>query len=246
MNWPADTEKFRESLAHLLPPGFAFPRDPNSNVQRVMRALAAILAAAKEFADDTIKHSIPANLCCDESIAEWERTVGLPDECQGVLDDCEQRISAVLLRLANPELHYNDSSTASIGTLSFLTAMARAAGFEVQIKARRLFRFIRESFNDRFGQSLGVLDIYVGGIECERICEPILFGERHFEREFKNCFTDITTSNEQITCEPIRFGKPVFAERFLNCKSKFLECLFDRIAPARFELNFIYCGEHNA
>jgi uncharacterized protein YmfQ (DUF2313 family) len=241
MTWPKHTEQFRQSLAHLLPPGFAFPRDPNSNVQRVMRALAAVLAEFKQHADDSIKHSIPINLCCD-GLDGWEQTVGLPDDCTGQLDTCAERKAAILGRMARVELEYDDSSTATIGTLGFLTKMAKAAGYDVTITAGEVFRAGRNVAGDRLGQN-GVLNINVGGVTCDSGCEVFRAGVNVAGDNLQTCWESYTTTNDSIGCEVFRAGVNVAGDRLQTCRAKVLECLFDKIAPARFKLIFNYCDE---
>lgn len=72
-------EKFFRALAALLPTGFAWPRDPNSTLMRVIRGLAGAFNELHEFADQAVRQWQPATTV--NRLAEWEQATGLPDAC---------------------------------------------------------------------------------------------------------------------------------------------------------------------
>ncbi|MDR3370726.1 hypothetical protein [Rhodoferax sp.] len=72
-------DKFWQALTYLLPSGFAWPRDPNSVVMRVMRALAGALSDLHDFTTLTANQWQPHQTIT--RLDEWEEATGLPDAC---------------------------------------------------------------------------------------------------------------------------------------------------------------------
>ena len=72
-------EKFFQTLAALLPTGFAWPRDAGSTLMRVIRALAASFNEHHDVTTEAVRQWQPATTV--NRLAEWEEATGLPDAC---------------------------------------------------------------------------------------------------------------------------------------------------------------------
>lgn len=93
----ATDEDYRSMLADLLPTGPVWPRDPESNLQRLLLAMAADFARAHNRGCDLIGESVPTD--ASELLPDWERLIG-PDPCApaepATLGDRRRRIVARL------------------------------------------------------------------------------------------------------------------------------------------------------
>jgi uncharacterized protein YmfQ (DUF2313 family) len=72
-------EDYRQLLASLLPQGLIWPKDAESNLGKLLAALAEELARVDRRAGDVINESDPRTTF--ELLAEWEAACGLPEEC---------------------------------------------------------------------------------------------------------------------------------------------------------------------
>jgi uncharacterized protein YmfQ (DUF2313 family) len=142
-------DKFWQALASLLPSGFAWPRDPNSTLMRVMRALAVSFHELHEFTRLTVGQWQPHQTIT--RLAEWEEATGLPDACFGTSQSEDPRRKMLLSRLRGPVLEYTDSSPASPGAL---VAICAWLGYEATVQYNTPFR----CGVHRVGQRLGALD----------------------------------------------------------------------------------------
>lgn len=68
------------SLQALLPPGRAFTRESGANLTKLLESLAAMFSAAEAQAVDLARQSADP-LFATYMLADWERLLGLPDEC---------------------------------------------------------------------------------------------------------------------------------------------------------------------
>lgn len=68
------------ALQSLLPPGSAFTREPGAALTRLLEALAAMFAAAEEKAVE-LRAQSSNPLIATNMLPEWERLLGLPDDC---------------------------------------------------------------------------------------------------------------------------------------------------------------------
>jgi uncharacterized protein YmfQ (DUF2313 family) len=141
-------EKFWQALASLLPTGYAWPRNPNSVLMRVMRAMALTHHEHHEFANLTALQWQPHQTIT--RLAEWEEATGLPDACFGVNQTIETRRKLLLARLRGPVLEYFDSSPASPGAIEGICAWL---GYEAIVRYNVPFRV-----GKRVGERLGKLD----------------------------------------------------------------------------------------
>lgn len=89
---------FRAALQALLPRGAAWPRHEDAVLTRFLGALAARHAALHARTGGlSERESFPPLTA--ELIGDWERALGLPDECSADLTLLEQRRAAVVARL---------------------------------------------------------------------------------------------------------------------------------------------------
>jgi uncharacterized protein YmfQ (DUF2313 family) len=86
-------------LADLLPPGAVWPRQPDTDLMKTMAGLAVEFARLLARDCDLLTESYPGT--ATETITDWERICGLPDECTGPLETLQERRQAVLAKLSS-------------------------------------------------------------------------------------------------------------------------------------------------
>lgn len=74
-----DSSAYLSQLLGLLPPGDALAREPGSVLERLLSVPAAELARVDGRVEALLAESDPARTT--EMLADWERALGLPDEC---------------------------------------------------------------------------------------------------------------------------------------------------------------------
>ncbi len=74
-----DGSAYLSQLLALLPPGDALAREPGSVLERLLTVPAAELARVDGRVEALLVESDPARIA--EMLADWERALGLPDEC---------------------------------------------------------------------------------------------------------------------------------------------------------------------
>lgn len=142
-------EKFVQALACLLPTGYAWPRDPDSVLMRVLRGMAASFAALHDFSAKTLQQWQPH--LTGQRLAEWEDATGLPNVCFGTEQSADKRRAVLLAKLRGPQGAYTDSSPASPGGIE---AICATLGYEASVSYNTPFRVGR----NRCGERLGALD----------------------------------------------------------------------------------------
>ncbi len=141
--------KYYQALAYLLPTGYAWPRDPNSTLMRVLQGIAGTFSELDAFTAETVRQWQPYYTVA--RLPEWEAATGLPDTCFGADQTLAQRRKLLLARLRGPELVYADSSPGAVGSLE---GICRWLGFDTATVAYNTpFRVGR-----RVGARLGRLD----------------------------------------------------------------------------------------
>lgn len=113
-------DKFWQSLARLLPTGFAWPRDPTSTLMRVLRGLAGAFDELHETTHQVIRQWQPATTV--NRLAEWEAATGLPDACFGKDQSVDLRRQLLLQRLRGADLELDDASSAAPDVIARLCA----------------------------------------------------------------------------------------------------------------------------
>jgi len=122
---PAD---YLLQLQALLPPGDAWPREPDAVLTRLLLGLAHELARVDGRAGNLLDEVDPRTAL--EMLAEWERVCGLPDSCAPLGETIQRRRAAVVARL-----------TARGGqSPAYYVALAAALGYAVEIEEFRPFR----------------------------------------------------------------------------------------------------------
>lgn len=149
-------EKFLQALAYLLPTGFAWPRDPDSTLMRVLRGMAGAFDELHRYILECVRQWQPHTAV--NRLAEWEEATGLPDPCFGPDQTPALRRSLLLARLRSLELAYTDSSPAATGSIE---AMCAALGYTVTVFYNVPFRVGRNHVGERLGALDGVLYVKV-------------------------------------------------------------------------------------
>lgn len=114
-------EQYRDLMLALQPPGSALPRDIESTWARLLLALAGELARIDGRTEDLVKESDPRTTF--EMLSDWERVLGLPDDCVTDPLSVSQRRDAVVAKLT------------TLGSMSknFYIAIAATMGFTITI-----------------------------------------------------------------------------------------------------------------
>lgn len=107
-----------EESQALIPPGEAWSRDPRSVQTRLLAGLSGLRAAVEERGLDLVEESDPRTT--DELLSDWERALGLPDECLPDPETTAERRTLVTARAVG----------VGGGTPDHLRALLREAGFE--------------------------------------------------------------------------------------------------------------------
>lgn len=90
-------EQYRDQMIAGQPPGIALPSDPSSTWARLLLALGDEFARLEGRAEAILEEADPRYAY--ELLADWERSVGLPDTCVPGELSIEQRVNAVVARL---------------------------------------------------------------------------------------------------------------------------------------------------
>lgn len=128
---------YGRQLGQLLPPGPAWTSEPDSQLQRLLRAFGESFARVHARADDLDRETNPA--LAHEILERWEAVLGLPDKCSGALEATLQgRRNAVVAKLF-----------ATGGqSVQFFQGVGLSLGFDVTISEFRPFRAGRSAAGD--------------------------------------------------------------------------------------------------
>lgn len=149
-------EKFLQALAALLPTGYAWPRDPDSVLMRVLRGLAGVFFEHHGYTAETVRQWQP--LTTVNRLVEWEEACGLPDKCFGDDQPEALRRKLLLMRLRGAVLPYTDSSPAAPGAIEQLCLRL---GYVATVRYNTPFRCGVNRTADRLGALDGQLYITV-------------------------------------------------------------------------------------
>ena len=119
---------FARLLTNLLPSGDAWPEEPAAVQQQALLALAAAFATLNDRANALVTDAFPRTAV--ELLPEWERSLGLPDECSPLEPTVVMRQQAVVAKL----IARGGQSAA------YMRAIAAAAGTSVGIEQFAPFR----------------------------------------------------------------------------------------------------------
>lgn len=92
-----DAPAYLAQLQALLPPGAAWPRDPDAVLTGTLRALADEFARVDARAWVLLTEADPRATA--ELLDEWETAYGLPDPCDATADTYAERIAALVARV---------------------------------------------------------------------------------------------------------------------------------------------------
>lgn len=82
-------DQYREALQALLPPGIAWTREDGTRLTTLLDAWAQEFGRLDARADALIEETDPRTAL--ELLPDWERAVGLPDECTGIAEGIPAR-----------------------------------------------------------------------------------------------------------------------------------------------------------
>lgn len=92
-------ERYLNLLQKLLPPGLAWPTDPDADLTQYLGKIAAYLAKVEDDAQGLLAEADPRRTT--SLLDEWEASLGLPDACTvGALTNLERR-AAIVAKLAD-------------------------------------------------------------------------------------------------------------------------------------------------
>lgn len=94
-----DATAYRQSFSALLPPGAAWPREPDTLLQALLLGWGDELARVDGRGAAMHEEADPRTTT--ELLAEWERAYGLPDACTPEPGTVEARRLALLLRITS-------------------------------------------------------------------------------------------------------------------------------------------------
>ncbi|ESQ78521.1 putative phage tail protein [Asticcacaulis sp. YBE204] len=127
-------EAHTQGVIKLLPKGDLW--DGLETLKLVLAAWAEELSRVDGRMDDLLIESDPARAV--ETLEDYERVLGLPDECMPVAASIEERQQAVLAKLI----------AAGGQTIAYYKALARALGYEIEVD--EFDPFTTESTTDDF------------------------------------------------------------------------------------------------
>lgn len=93
-----DLNDYQSQLYNLMPQGKAWPRDENSNLSALFLAYAVELARVDDRVKTLLLEAYPATAF--ELLDDWERVLGLPEQCAGVVTTLQGRRNAIVEKLA--------------------------------------------------------------------------------------------------------------------------------------------------
>lgn len=129
-------EKYVEFLYSLMPRGLAFSRDPNSFTFKMIEGIAEELYRIEIRGNNILDEADPRTT--NELLPDWERALGLPDDCTGEGPTLQARRNEVLAKLTG------------IGGINkqFYIDLAASLGFPITIREYRPFYVGRASVGD--------------------------------------------------------------------------------------------------
>lgn len=80
-----NTAAWLTALQALLPPGEALTREPGARLTRLFEAIAALFSQAQQRAESLQAQSADP-LVATDMLPDWERLLGLPDDCMASLN----------------------------------------------------------------------------------------------------------------------------------------------------------------
>lgn len=122
--------KYLLSLINLLPKGKAWSTESNTNLYKLLNGLSLEFERVEKRKDQLLKESDPRT--ATETIEDWERVFGLPDDCDKESNDfsIERR-----LKLVNRKISFRGGQSPS-----YFQNYIKALGFEAEVVENHEFR----------------------------------------------------------------------------------------------------------
>lgn len=173
-------DDFTSEILALLPRGKVWPRDFDTIIRDTIKGLAPTYTRETGRANNLLVDSFPGTTT--ELLTEWEKSLGLPDPCQGLAPTVLQRRAQVIARFAQTGGQ----------TVDYFISLAAALGYAITIT-----EFVPSYFGMSFGDPFGGLDAaYVWQINAPLVSqEDFLFGASDFGDPFS------TWGNAVLECE---------------------------------------------
>jgi len=147
-------DKFQQALQHLLPTGYAWPRDPDSTLMRLLTGFASAFSELQAVVDQETQQWLPH--LATRRLAEWEEATGLPSSCYANQPTVKQRRKLLLSRLRGASGFYVDSSPASTAAVE---AICANMGLPASVHCHTRFRVGRDRVGRRVGEPDGKIYI---------------------------------------------------------------------------------------
>lgn len=91
-------EAYARQLRGLLPRGSIWPRELDSTLRKLLLAIGDELARVEGRGEDVLREAVPTTAL--ETLEDWERVFGLPDECvEEIPETVNERRFAILGKL---------------------------------------------------------------------------------------------------------------------------------------------------
>ncbi len=107
---------YQNQVSRLLPTGEAWNRNEGSTWQKLVNAFADELFRIENRTQDLLNEADPRTTY--EMLEDWERAVGLPDECTGLANTLQERrdqIVSKLVKRGNQSIQFFKDLAAPLG-----------------------------------------------------------------------------------------------------------------------------------
>lgn len=221
MSRPA--EDYRAQLQALLPPGAAWPRDPDSVLARLLGGFAEEMARLDARGDRLVEEADPRTTF--ELLADWERFAGLPDPCVGEAQGVAARREVLVERL----------NARGGQSAAWFEALAASLGYEVRVREHRPFYIGHSGCGDALTNPVPEVRFFeIGHSGCGEPLQQLDYGWRFWWR----------VDAEQATIRPFRIGQSGCGEPLRAWGNDQLVCAILPRRPAHTRVMFTYGRWH--
>lgn len=117
------SDAYARQLRQLLPPSSLWKLDPSSLLYKVLQALADELSRVGKRGVDFVAETLPSTAL--ETLSDWERVLGLPDECLTEIPSTlsERRVAALTKYVSQggQSPAYFEAIAAALGYVAVIT-----------------------------------------------------------------------------------------------------------------------------
>lgn len=246
---------YLKMLRALLPPGAAWNRRDGSELSKLLLGLAQEFGRFDSRLADFLEEVDPSTAY--ELLGEWERLVGIPNDCESLSVDLETRRKAVVKKLratggASPGYFIRlaaaagftlsgDSGTLTVGSKYYIlsgTINGKADGVTFQATADDAADFttatqkvatvwIDDAFPHRFGKHLFGEPMY--GTTVPLLFGTGVFGDPYISWGWEHVWI-VNAPADAI--QAFTFGNNTFGEPYRTWATDALMCLFRLLKPA--------------